>query len=276
MKEMREVQKVGTTNPINKSLMMMYNHYPNRVTLINSLKRAPQSKLPSSPWSSGKRGAPTCRIWWKARSLGMHFGNATVLSLEAISATKPTKKINQTMRLVAPEETNSIVISILPIHILENAAGRKVKKLSAESRDKELEDPEEDQEKFALPALVIQMSQTRKFLTKKNKRRLKKKKNKQRFHSKQKKFINPFQSRTPTVSSFWRQLSKTKEVLNRRSKSKLFLRRSTTRQKVKKNLRKVDLFCKNILHSSYWLRDLIPCWTKWNNFILSKLFLFGN
>ena len=81
------------------------------------------------------------------------------------------------MRLAALAEMNLIVILILPIHILENAAGRRVKKLSVESRDKELEGREEDQEKTVLQALVIQMSQGKKFLRKKNKRKLKKKKN---------------------------------------------------------------------------------------------------
>lgn len=101
-----------------------------------------------------------------------------MLSLGAIFVTRLTKKISQTMRLAALAEINLIVISILLIHILENAAGRRAKKLSVESREKGLEGPEGGQEKFGLPALVIKTSQGKKFLGKKNKRKLKKKKNK--------------------------------------------------------------------------------------------------
>ena len=97
------------------------------------------------------------------------------------------------MKQVAQAGTSLIVILILPIHILENAAGRKDKKLSVESRDRELAGLEEDQEKSNLQVVKILVFLTKKFLIKKNKEKVKKKKKRVKFLSRLKKYINHLQ-----------------------------------------------------------------------------------
>ena len=177
--------------------------------MTNSLRRALQLWLPSRQWSSGKSGAPTWRISWMARSIVMTSGTATARSSVETCVSRPRKRTSPITRLVVQAGMSLTAISTLPIHTLENAAGRKVKKLSAGSRDRGQVGPGEDPEKFNL---LVKKTPAILRLRKKNKRKLKRKKNNLSYHSKQKKFTNLFLQKTPTTSSLWRLYFKIKEA----------------------------------------------------------------
>ena len=128
----------------------------------------------------------------------MTFGTVTAHSSAATCVSRPRMMTSPTTKPAVLAGTSLTAISTLPIHTLENAAGRKAKKLSAGSRDRDQVGPGEDPEKFNL---LVKKTPAILRLRKKNKRKLKRKKNNLSYHSKQKKFTNLFLQKTPTTSS---------------------------------------------------------------------------